>query len=131
MRRAKKTMDIRPIRSEADYNWALREIEHYFDKEPRRGSSAADRFDVLAALIEAYESRRWSIDPPDAVEAIRFRMEQAGLRQADLANLLGSRSRASEIMRRRRSLTLEQAWKLHRQWHIPAEALLRHSPTGK
>lgn len=131
MRRAKKIMDIRPIRSEADYNWALGEIEQYFDKEPRRGSPAADRFDVLAALIEAYESRRWSIDPPDAVEAIRFRMEQAGLRQADLANLLGSRSRASEIMRRRRSLTLEQAWKLHRQWHIPAEALLRQSPVGK
>ena len=116
---------IGPIRTERDYDRALKAIAAYFEREPRRGSAAADRFDVLAALIEAYEAKRWPVDPPDAVEAIRFRMEQSGLGQADLARLLGSRSRASEIMRRKRSLTLEQAWKLHREWHIPAEALLR------
>ena len=121
----RKATATAPIRNERDYGRALKEIAVHFEREPRCGSPAADRFDVLAALIEAYEAKRWPIDPPDAVEAIRFRMEQSGLGQTDLAKLLGSRSRASEIMRRKRPLTLEQAWKLHREWHIPAEALLR------
>jgi HTH-type transcriptional regulator / antitoxin HigA len=125
MRRSAKKMDVRPIRTEADYDWALKEIEPYFQREPKRGTPGADRFDVLAALIEVYEAKNWPVEPPDAVEAIRFRMEVGGLRQADLARLLGSRSRASEILRRKRPLTLEQAWKLHREWQIPAEALLR------
>jgi HTH-type transcriptional regulator/antitoxin HigA len=116
---------IAPIRTERDYDRALKQVAVYFENEPKRGTPEADRFDVLAALIEGYEAKRWPIDPPDAVEAIRFRMEQSGLGQADLARLLGSRSRASEIMRRKRPLTLEQAWRLHREWHIPAEALLR------
>jgi len=120
-------MDIRPIRTEGDYDWALKEIERYFEKEPEPGTSEGDRFDVLAALIEAYEAKRWPIEPADPVEAIRARMQQAGLGQTDLANLLGSRSRASEIMRRKRALTMEQAYKLHREWHIPAEILLRPS----
>jgi HTH-type transcriptional regulator/antitoxin HigA len=123
--RRKAKMDIRPIRTEADYDWALKEIELYFEHEPKRGTPESDRFDVLAALIEAYEAKHWPIEPPDAVEAIRFRMEMGGFGQADLAHLLGSRSRASEILHRKRPLTLEQAWKLHREWQIPAEALLR------
>ncbi len=116
---------IAPIRNERDYNRALKEIAPYFEREPRRGTPEADRFDVLSALIEAYEAKRWPIGPPDAIAAIRFRMEQSGFGQADLARLLGSRSRASEILRGKRPLTLEQAWTLHREWHIPAEALLR------
>ena len=84
-----------------------------------------DRFDALAALIEAYEAHHWRIDPPDPVAAIRARMQQAGYTQADLARLLGSRSRASEILARRRGLTMEQAYRLHQEWRIPAEALLR------
>lgn len=116
---------ITPIRNERDYSRALKDIAVYFEHEPRRGSAEADRFDVLAALIEAYEAKRWPIDPPDAVG--RSRMEQSGLGQTDLARLLGSRSRASEIMRRKRPLTLKQAWKLHREWDIPAEALLKQN----
>lgn len=123
--RAATRMNIRPVRTEADYDWALKEIEPYFEREPKRGTPEADRFDVLATLIEAYEAKHWPIDPPDAVEAIRFRMDQSGLRQADLARLIGSRSRASEILRRKRPLTLEQARKLHEEWKIPAESLLR------
>lgn len=123
--KTKAQAGIAPIRTERDYNRALKAIAQYFEHEPRRGTPEADRFDVLAALIEAYEAKRWPIDPPDAIAAIRFRMEQSGLGQADLARLLGSRSRASEILRGKRPLTLEQAWKLHREWHIPAEALLR------
>jgi HTH-type transcriptional regulator/antitoxin HigA len=126
-----KKMDIRPIKTEADYDWALREIEPYFAREPKRGSAEADRFDVLAALIEVYEANHWPIDPPDPVEAIRFCMDQGGYGQGDLARLIGSRSRASEILRRKRPLTMEQAWKLHTEWNIPAEALLKPYRAGR
>ncbi|MET1027585.1 MAG: XRE family transcriptional regulator [Dongiaceae bacterium] len=124
-------IDIRPIHSETDYNWALKEVEKYFDHEPKRGTPAAARFDVLAALIETYEAKRWPIDAPDAVEAIKFRMQQRGLKQSDLARLLGSKSRASEIMHRKRGLTLAQAYKLNREWQIPAEALLRQDSADR
>jgi HTH-type transcriptional regulator/antitoxin HigA len=125
MKRSSRKMDIRPINRESDYDWALKEIEPYFEKVPRRGSPEADRFDVLSTLIEAYEEKNWPIAPPDPLDAIRFRMEQAGYQQSDLAELVGSRSRASEILRGKRALTMEQAWRLHREWHIPAEALLK------
>lgn len=118
-------MDIRPLRTEADYEWALAQIEQYFTHQPPLGTPEAGRFDVLAALIENYEAKHWPIEAADPVEAIRARMEQSGYTQADLAALLGSRSRASEILARRRSLTMEQAYRLHREWHIPAEALIR------
>ena len=118
-------MDIRPIKTEADYEWALKEIEPYFDHEPEPGSPESERFDVLASLIEHYEDRAWPIDLPDPVEAIRYRMEQDGLDQSDLARLLGSRSRASELLNRRRPLTREQAFKLHQEWRIPAEVLIQ------
>jgi HTH-type transcriptional regulator/antitoxin HigA len=116
---------IRLLRSEADYDAALKEIERYFDREPEPGSADADRFDLLALVIEDYERRHWPIDPPDPVDAIRFRMEHGGYSQADLGRVLGSRQRASDILRRRRALTLKMAWKLHRDWDIPAEALIR------
>jgi HTH-type transcriptional regulator/antitoxin HigA len=118
-------MDIRPIKTEADYDWALAEIERYFERTPAPGSPEAARFDVLATLIEAYEARAWPIAAPDPISAIEEVMERRSLRQADLARLLGSRSRASELLRRKRGLTMEQAWKLHVEWNIPAEVLLR------
>lgn len=118
-------MDIRPLNTEADYDWALAEITRYFEHEPQPGTPEAARFDVLAALIGHYEDHHWPIEAPDPVEAIRERMAAAGYRQADLARLLGSRSRASEILSHRRSLTLDQAWRLHREWHIPAEVLIQ------
>ena len=118
-------MDIRPLRSEADYDAALSDIEQYFETEPQPGTTEADRFDLIALVIADYEAKHWPIDPPDPVEAIRYRMEQAGYRQRDLAALLGSRSRASEILSRKRPLTLEMAWRLNREWGIPAEALLK------
>ena len=118
-------MDVRPVRTEADYDWALAEIERYVDSPPPLGTAEAERFDVLAALIEAYEAQYWPIELPDPVGAIRARMELSDYSQADLAKLLGSRSRASEILGRRRGLTMEQAYRLHREWHIPAEALIK------
>lgn len=116
---------IRPLRDETEYEAALEEIERYFEKEPKPGSSAADRFALLALVTEAYEKEHWPIEAPDAVEAIRYRMQIGGLTQTDLGQLLGSRQRASEILARKRSVTLEMAWKLHREWGIPAEALLQ------
>ena len=123
-------MDIRPLRTEADYDWALAQIERYFTHQPALGTAEAKRFDVLAALIENYEAKHWPIEAPDAVEAIRACMEQSGYTQADLAALLGSRSRASEILGRLRSLTIEQACRLHREWHIPAESFIRPMETS-
>jgi HTH-type transcriptional regulator / antitoxin HigA len=115
---------IRPLRSEADYDAALKEIESYFENEPEPGTAAADRFDLLALVIEDYERKRWPIEPPDAIDAIRYRMEIGGYTQADLGRLLGSRQRASDILARKRRLTMRMAWKLHREWDIPAEALI-------
>ena len=116
--------NIRAIRTEADYDWALAEIEQYFLKEPEPGTRAAERFDVLADLIEAYEAKHWQIEPADPIEAIRYKMEVAGLKQSDLADLLGSASRASEILNRKRALTTDMIFKISRQWRIPAESLV-------
>jgi HTH-type transcriptional regulator / antitoxin HigA len=115
---------IRPLRSEDDYDAALDQIEWYFENEPKPGTPAADRFDLLALIVEDYERKRWSIEPPDAIDAIRYRMETGGYTQADLGRLLGSRQRASDILMGKRSLTMRMAWKLHREWDIPAEALI-------
>jgi len=125
---AKKTLTkkaIRPLRNEADYDAALAEIERYFDKSPKPGTPAADRFDLLALVIEDYERRRWPIEPPNPIDAIRYRMETGGYTQADLGRLLGSRQRASDVLSRKRRLTIPMAWKLYREWDIPAEALIR------
>jgi HTH-type transcriptional regulator/antitoxin HigA len=114
----------RPIRTEAEYAAALVEIERYFVHEPKKGTREADRFDLLALLIEAYEDRHHPIGPPHPVEMIRHRMQTAGYTQADLAALLGSRARASEVLQKKRRLTLPMIWKLSREWKIPAETLV-------
>lgn len=115
---------VRPLHSEADYDLALNEIERYFENEPKPGTPEADRFDLLALVIEDYERRRWPIEPPDTIDAIRYRMETGGYSQSDLGRLLGSRQRASDILTRKRPLTMRMAWRLHREWGIPAEALI-------
>jgi len=115
-------MDLRPIKTERDHRAALAEIERLWRAEP--GTAEHDRLEVLGLLVNAYEENRWPVASGDAVDAIRFRMEQAGYSQADLAALLGSRSRASEILKRRRALTIDMAAKLSRDWRIPAESLL-------
>ena len=119
---------IRPLRSEADYDAALEEIERYFESEPEPNTLAADHFDLLALVIEDYERKRWPIEPPDAIDAIRYGMETGGYSQADLGRLLGSRQRASDILTRKRRLTMKMAWRLHREWGIPAEALIAPPP---
>ena len=118
-------MDIRPVKDDASHAWALAEIERYFEHEPELDTPEAARFDVLATLIEAYEARHYPIPPAAPVDVIRFVMEQRGLRQGDLAKLLGSRSRASEILSGGRRLTVEMIDQLNRQWGIPADLLVR------
>jgi antitoxin component HigA of HigAB toxin-antitoxin module len=86
------------------------EIERYFENEPKPGTPEADRFDLLALIIEDYERKRWPIEPPDTIDAIRYRMETGGYTQADLGRLLGSRQRASDILTRKRALTMRMGW---------------------
>jgi HTH-type transcriptional regulator / antitoxin HigA len=122
-------MELRPLRNDRDHAQALAEIEHLWSAAP--GTLEHDRLEVLGLLVNAYEDLRWPIEPGDPVAAIRFQMEQAGHTQADLPKLLGSRSRASEILSRKRPLTMEMAVKLHRAWRIPAECLLSEQPGGR
>jgi HTH-type transcriptional regulator / antitoxin HigA len=114
----------RPLRSEADYDVALEEIDRYFETEPKPGTPQADHFDLLALIIEDYERKHWPIEPPDTIDAIRYRMETGGYSQADLGRLLGSRQCASDILNSKRSLTIRMAWRLYREWGIPADALI-------
>jgi HTH-type transcriptional regulator/antitoxin HigA len=117
-------MRLKPIRSEMDYDAALKAIERYFNKPPKKGTAEADRFDVLATLIEAYERVRWPIPEADPVDVIRYRMETRGYTQADLSRVLGSRARASEVMRGKRPLSLSMIRRLAGSWQIPVEALV-------
>lgn len=117
--------NIRPIKTEEDYNWAIAEITRYFENEPEPGSPDGNRFDVLATLIEAYEDKHYPIKAPDPVAAISAHMEMAGLKQTMLADVIGSRSRASEVLNRKRPLSLDMILKLNREWHIPAEILIQ------
>lgn len=116
--------NIRPIRSDEDLAWALREVAVYFDHPPTPGTADTDRFDVLSDLIEAYENRHHPIETLEPIELLKAHMETTSRTQADLAALLGSRSRASEILNRKRALTVEMVFRLSSEWGIPAECLV-------
>ena len=115
-------MEIKPIKTEADYEAALKEIERLFDAEP--GTPESDRLEVLTTLVEAYEDEHYAIPAPDPVEAILYYMESRGLKRADLEPYIGSRARVSEILNRKRPLTLAMIQRLN-QLGIPAEALIQ------
>jgi HTH-type transcriptional regulator/antitoxin HigA len=117
--------NIRPIKTEADYDWAIAEITRYFESEPEVGTPDGDRFDVLATLIEAYEDEHYPIEAPDPVEAIRSHMELFNLSRKALAEVIGSSPRATEVLNRKRALTLDMVFKLNKEWNIPAEVLVQ------
>jgi HTH-type transcriptional regulator/antitoxin HigA len=117
-------MDIKPIRTQADYEGALALVSPLFDREPEPGTAEGDRFDVLVTLIEAYEREHFPIDAPDPIEAIKFRMEQQGLTPADLQPMIGRLNRVYEVLNRKRPLTMPMVRRLHRQLGIPAESLI-------
>ena len=114
---------IKPIRTAADHRSALKEIERLWGA--RLGTRDGDRLDVLATLIDAYEDARYPIDPPDPIDAIKFRMEQRGLTRKDLEPMLGTRTRVAEVLNRRRGLSIAMIRKLHAELGIPAEVLIR------
>jgi HTH-type transcriptional regulator/antitoxin HigA len=117
------TMDIRPIRTPEDYEAALAEVEALFSAKP--GSPEGDRLDVLTTLIEAYEAETEPIDVPDPIEMLLYVIESRGLTRRDLEPYIGTRARVSEVLNRRRPLTLEMIRKLHQGLGIPAEVLIQ------
>jgi HTH-type transcriptional regulator/antitoxin HigA len=124
--RFQTTMDIRPIRTDEDHRAALAAIEACWCAPD--GTEEGDKLDVLLALVEIYEARRWPIeidDTFDPIDVLRYAIDELGHTQAELAELLGSRSRASEILARRRALTVEMIHKVGEAWKIPADLLVR------
>ena len=118
-------MNVHPIRTEADYDAALDEVEELWGS--KAGTPHGDRLDVLLVLIDDYESKHHPIDPPDPVDAIRFRMEQMNLTRKDLEPLIGPRGRVAEVLNRRRPLSLAMIRSLHQKLHIPLESLIANS----
>jgi HTH-type transcriptional regulator/antitoxin HigA len=123
------TNDLKPIRTNADYRKALAEVERLWGT--KSGTREGDRLDVLATLIDAYETEHYPIDPPDPVEAIKFRMEQQGLSRKDLEPLIGTRTRVAEVLNRKRSLSIGMIRRLHEKLGISADVLIRPSRKGK
>ena len=116
-------MEIRPIRSEADYQAALKEIEKLIDSQA--GTPEGDRMDVLATLVEAYEAKHFPIpEPDDPVQVLEYYMESRGLNRSDLVAYLGSKERVSEVLNRKRGLSLQMIRRLHTGLGIPADLLV-------
>ena len=116
-------MDIAPIKTKRDYSRALKKIEGLMDA--RRNTPRGDRLDVLVTLVEAWEAKRFPLDLPDAIEAIKYHMDQQGLAPRDLVPLIGSRNRVYEVLARKRPLTLAMVRRLHEELGIPAESLIK------
>jgi HTH-type transcriptional regulator / antitoxin HigA len=117
---------VRPIRDEHDYEDALAQVNALMHAEP--GTPEGDRLDVLVTLIEAYEARHWPIPAPDPIEAIQVRMEQKNLRNRDLEPMIGSRGRVSEVLTRKRALTLPMIRRLSKALDIRADILIQEVP---
>jgi HTH-type transcriptional regulator / antitoxin HigA len=117
--------ELKPIRTAEDYEDALAEVERLWGA--KSGTPKGDRLDVLATLIDAYEAEHYQMDPPDPVEAIKFRMEQQGLSRKDLEPLIGTRTRVAEVLNRKRSLSIAMIRRLHERLGISAEVLIRSS----
>ena len=122
-------MDIKPIKTETDYQAALEEIENLFDADP--DTPEGDRLEVLVTLVEAYEEKHYSIPMPDPIEAILYHMESRGLTRLDLQQYIGSRARVSEVLNRKRPLSMEMIRNLHKGLGIPAEVLIQPYRTLK
>src|SRR6266699_4521737 len=113
--------EVKPIRTKRDYEAALKEIERLWGA--KAGTTDGDRLDVLATLVDAYEAEHYPMDPPDPVEAIKFRMEQQGLSRKDLEPFIGTRTRVAEVLNRKRNLSVAMIRRLHEGLGIPADIL--------
>ena len=118
------TMDIQPIRTKTDYKNTLKEVSKLVELDPPLGSNDGDRLDILVTMVQAYEARHFSLDIPDPVDAIKFRMEQQGLKPKDLEPMIGRSNRVYEVLNRKRPLTLAMVRKLHAGLGISAECLI-------
>ena len=116
-------MEIKPIKTDKDYQKALKRLEKIFHARP--GTKEGDELDILALLIERYEEEHYPIEAPDPIEAIKFRMEQMGYKQKDLEDIIGYKGRVSEILNRKRKLSLEMIRSLHEKMNIPLESLVK------
>ncbi|GGX26002.1 helix-turn-helix domain-containing protein [Aquimarina muelleri] len=116
-------MNIVPIRNEKDYQNALERLEEIFDS--KKGTEQGDELEILSILIDRFENENFPIGMPDPIEAIKFRMEQMGMKQKDLAEVVGFKSRVSEILNKKRKLTLNMIRKLNTTLHIPTEVLIQ------
>jgi len=116
-------MEIRPIKTKRDYRRALNEIEGLMNA--KRGTPDGDRLDVLVTLVQAFEAKHYPIDLPDPIEAIKYHIEQKGLEPRDLVPYIGSRNRVYEVLNRKRPLSLQMIWRLHKGLGIPAESLIK------
>lgn len=116
-------MNIKPIKTDADYQAALKEIESLMMAEP--DSPEGEKLDVLVTLVEAYETKHFPMDLPDPVAAIKFEMERKSLTVKDLEPMIGKSNRVYEVLNHKRSLTLKMIWKLNRELGIPAESLIK------
>ena len=114
---------IKPIRNEAEYQKALNRLEKIFNA--KQETNEGDELEVLSILIDNYENEHFPIDSPDPIEAIKFRMDQLGIKQNDLAKIIGFKSRVSEIINKKRKLSLTMIRKLHQQLNIPTEVLIK------
>ncbi len=121
--------ELKPIRTKADYESALSEVERRWGA--KSGTRDGDRLDILATLIEAYETAHYPMDPPDPIEAIKFRMEQQGLSRKDLEPFIGTRTRVAEVLNRKRSLSIGMIRRLHKHLGISAEVLIKQSHRNK
>ncbi len=120
-------MEIKAIRCEADYFAALEEVSALIDLDPATDSPEGDRLDVLGTLVQAYEAKHYPIDPPDPIDAIKFRMDQSGMTVKDLVPYIGPLNRVYEVLSHKRSLSLSMIRRLSDGLHIPAEVLIRES----
>jgi HTH-type transcriptional regulator/antitoxin HigA len=118
-------IEIKPIRTKRDYEAALKEVERLWGA--KSDTPAGDRLDVLATLIDAYEAENFPMDPPDPIEAIKFRMEQQGLTRKDLEEIIGTRTRIAEVLNRKRGLSIAMIRRLHERLGISADVLIRPS----
>ena len=116
-------MTIKPIKTEKDYQESLKRLDIIFDA--KKGTSEGDELEILSILIDKYENEKFPIGFPDPIEAIKFRMEQMGYQQKDLAKVIGLKSRTSEILNRKRKLTIDVIRKLHDRLGIPTEVLIK------
>ena len=120
-------MEIKPIRTEQDYLAALREVSALIDLDPSLDTPEGERLDVLGTLVQAYEAKHYPIDPPDPIDAIKFRMEQSNMTVKDLVPFIGPLNRVYEVLNYKRSLSLNMIRKLSDGLHIPAEVLIRET----